>query len=1179
MSYSPYRDSGLRRGVIPPPQPQLHPRHTSRHPRAQANPAEPFQRRAYEDHRSLPTRYRQSIPSNHHQSRSQHVQFNRSAANPQRPAARQTSAAAATHIQRHRSLTRPERQRARVPMLGENVHSPGPPYKSPAAPAKQPMVGGGDDGGGGCKFKPWTWLSWAVTCCVPGILLKWCGKKDPLMQQAWREKVTLCIIILFFCGLLGFLTFALQPALCPQQRVSYSYTQQMPDGSLYKVWRENVTVYGELYGFEDMRNFLAQFEIDLVNDYKGVDLSGLFDGTKGACAKFDRNQKIAPPLDRNCIVYSPYGGWVQQPSGECIPLWMLTSSSGSLKPLGSLYFEWTNLRPNNVEPEPALIVLNNNIMNMTSYIMRNDPYMGPDVHSIILSSLSKDATARFSSHWDSKEAMRCIQARYAVGTLSRDTIGCFAANIIMNVSLAVIVALIVVRFVMAFVFRWCISLRLVKPSGRQRASRTSRREFMNRSGSASSMLGRAALNKHYGLSSAETGNEAVTIGNGDEDDVYTVMLVTCYSEGEAGLRTTFDSLAATTYSERHKMFFIVCDGLITGSGNERSTPDMVVSMLTLEEEMKDPKSCSYIAIADGERQLNMAKVYAGHYVYSNAWIPTIVVVKCGTPAEASQPKPGNRGKRDSQVILMSFFQRVLFNDRLTELDYELFWKIQWVMEGVTPDKFELVLMVDADTKVAPDSLSHMVSAMVNDVTIMGLCGETRIANKKQSWVTMIQVFEYYINHHYHKAFESTFGGVTCLPGCFCMYRIKAPKNGAWVPILANPDILLEYNQNVVNTLHEKNLLLLGEDRFLSTLMLRTFPKRQMMFVPQAVCKTVVPDTFGVLLSQRRRWINSTIHNLMELVLVSDLCGIACLSMQFAVFVELMGTVVLPAAICFTGWLIVSSFLGTPQIIPLLLLAAILGLPAVLIVVTTRKIVYVGWMVVYLLALPIWNCVLPTYAYWHFDDFSWGQTRKVAGDSGKDDHGAKEGEFDSSMIVMRKWEEWERERRGLKKLPRVMPSPAGLGDDDAGGLMTPDRISLIHGANEMVHSMGDRHSRMFAGQNAGVYYTMGPRTSSYYSPRHPMNNPVFPTSRPVIPTPSGRMSWMYSPGSALSLSAMANTGGGNGYAQRTSGSDYSGWQNETDSIHAERRPARERERERGQEEAPGLGRKDSTSTLT
>ena len=139
-----------------------------------------------------------------------------------------------------------------------------------------------------------------------------------------------------------------------------------------------------------------------------------------------------------------------------------------------------------------------------------------------------------------------------------------------------------------------------------------------------------------------------------------------------------------------------------------------------------------------------------------------------------------------------------------------------------------------------------------------------------------------------KAFESMFGGATCLPGCFSMYRIKAPKgdSGYWVPILANPDIVEHYSENIVDTLHKKNLLLLGEDRFLTTLMLKTFPKRKNVFCPQAVCKTVVPDTFGVLLSQRRRWINSTIHNLAELLLVRDLCGTFCFSMQFVVGMEL-----------------------------------------------------------------------------------------------------------------------------------------------------------------------------------------------------------------------------------------------------------------------------------------------------
>ena len=64
------------------------------------------------------------------------------------------------------------------------------------------------------------------------------------------------------------------------------------------------------------------------------------------------------------------------------------------------------------------------------------------------------------------------------------------------------------------------------------------------------------------------------------------------------------------------------------------------------------------------------------------------------------------------------------------------------------------------------------------------------------------------------------------------------------------------------------------------------------------------------------------------------------------------------------------------------------------------------MIIYLFALPVWNFVLPSYAYWHFDDFSWGQTRAVAGEKkGDADHSHKEGEFDINAIPLLTWAEW------------------------------------------------------------------------------------------------------------------------------------------------------------------------------
>lgn len=68
------------------------------------------------------------------------------------------------------------------------------------------------------------------------------------------------------------------------------------------------------------------------------------------------------------------------------------------------------------------------------------------------------------------------------------------------------------------------------------------------------------------------------------------------------------------------------------------------------------------------------------------------------------------------------------------------------------------------------------------------------------------------------------------------------------------------------------------------------------------------------------------------------------------------------------------------------------------------------MLIYLLSLPIWNFVLPTYAFWKFDDFSWGDTRKTAGEKTKKAGIEYEGEFDSSKITMKRWAEFERDRR-------------------------------------------------------------------------------------------------------------------------------------------------------------------------
>ncbi|KAJ3352666.1 hypothetical protein GGF32_003623 [Allomyces javanicus] len=455
-------------------------------------------------------------------------------------------------------------------------------------------------------------------------------------------------------------------------------------------------------------------------------------------------------------------------------------------------------------------------------------------------------------------------------------------------------------------------------------------------------------------------------------NAYTLCFVPCYTEGYS-MRVTLETLAACDYEDAKKLIVVVCDGNITGKGNPAPTPRIALEMLGWQGEEPEPKF--YHALGKGADKINMGKAYSGWYTYKEHRVPYIVIAKVGKPDEAKKPKPGNRGKRDSQLILMNFFNKVLNQRPMSPFEYDLYYHIKHVV-GVDPKVYEYCLMVDADTEVEPDSMNELVAAMVNDQRKIGVCGETMVSNKWASWVTAIQVHEYYINHHLGKAFESIFGSVTCLPGCFSMYRIRDHKGGAF---LVSDEIIEDYKVNKVHTLHSKNLLHLGEDRYLTTLLLKHFPSRRLEFIPSAVCHTDIPDSFAVLLSQRRRWINSTFHNLYEVMKLPRLCSVCFVSMKTLVFMDLLSTLVLPASTFYLYSLIVRMCIEGVDKYYLVLsgLAGLYGSHLFIILLVKKQYEYVVWITVYvILSMPVFSIVLPLYAFWHFDDFSWGTTRQI-----------------------------------------------------------------------------------------------------------------------------------------------------------------------------------------------------------
>lgn len=175
----------------------------------------------------------------------------------------------------------------------------------------------------------------------------------------------------------------------------------------------------------------------------------------------------------------------------------------------------------------------------------------------------------------------------------------------------------------------------------------------------------------------------------------------------------------------------------------------------------------------------------------------------------------------------------------------------------------------------------------------------------------------------------------------------------------------------------------------------------------------------------------------------------------------------------TGVAVIRSIYGAIThtvipLIPLILLALILGLPGVLIVVTAHRVSYVAWMAIYLLSLPIWNFVLPTYAYWHFDDFSWGDTRQTAGEkkgSGKGGH-EDGGEFDSSKITMKRWVDFEQERR----LRGAGWSATGYGSGGVSSASPTHGVPSVVGGAEGYARGGAQHGHVRKGSNLGYSVT-------------------------------------------------------------------------------------------------------------
>ena len=579
----------------------------------------------------------------------------------------------------------------------------------------------------------WIAFVWALTFWMPSPLLKWVGRmKRPDVRLAWREKVVLFVLIILLNGAIVFYIVAFGKLLCPNKDKVWNRSQVATHQGENDYYISHRGVVYDLSSFWKKQHSDSNTEStrDRMMSMAGANMDlyiipPLYIACPNLIADTDRNKQLY--LTTNDTVENSFA--VHKSGSQTNLADSKALSSETWYPdvfipkinefrKGDLVWETKKIKDEGENLNHMWFTLKDRVYDLTDYFKTLDvmneisdyKFLDTKLTDMVKSNAGTDLSEEFSNQLNGTSQaynLQCLDNLFYVGkTDFRKTARCQVNDYILLAVTIMLCSVIVIKFLAA-----------LQLGSRKRPA---------------------------------------------NQDKFIICQVPAYTEGEDHIRKGLDSLTALAYDNKRKLICVICDGMIVGGGNDRPTPKIVLDILGVDPKV-DPPALPFWSVGEGSQQLNYGKVYSGLYEFEGNVVPYIVVVKMGKESEQHKSKPGNRGKRDSQILLMSFLNRVHHRSAMNPLELEMFHQINNII-GVDPELYEYLLMVDADTMVRPDALNRLVASCANDSKIAGICGETSLENEDRSWWTMIQVYEYYISHHLSKAFESLFGSVTCLPG-------------------------------------------------------------------------------------------------------------------------------------------------------------------------------------------------------------------------------------------------------------------------------------------------------------------------------------------------------------------------------------------------------------------------------
>ena len=241
-------------------------------------------------------------------------------------------------------------------------------------------------------------------------------------------------------------------------------------------------------------------------------------------------------------------------------------------------------------------------------------------------------------------------------------------------------------------------------------------------------------------------------------------------------------------------------------------------------------------------------------------------------------------------------------------------------EGVRRAKGSVIVTVDSDSEVLPDTLRLLVAPFVVEAGCGAVAGSVRVLNREGGPIPKMLDATFTAAFDFMRAGESVAGGVLCAPGALTAFRTESVRT-----------VLQEWLDQTFFGLPAT----IGEDRALTNLVLRS--GQTVRYQSTAHVLTQVPETWRVLCRMLIRWGRSDVREsiVMARFIFRDHRRQLQLVYLWSVIQMVVAAVVFLPSIWAVFWL--------PQSIPLMLGSTVCaGIPAVAIVWALRGRAVAAW---------------------------------------------------------------------------------------------------------------------------------------------------------------------------------------------------------------------------------------------